>query len=51
MNNLNMKKSYTKPTITKIGDISNLTLGANNRNACDGLGTVGSGNNPARCTS
>lgn len=44
-----MKKSYIKPTINKIGNISNLTLGAKNGNACDGMGCVGSGNNPKRC--
>lgn len=51
MKNLNIKKVYTRPTISKIGKISNLTLGAMNPVACDGLGTVGTGNNPMRCTS
>ena len=49
MENLkNNKKTYIKPTIKKVGKISNLTL-ANSGSFCDNLGTVGSGNKPDRC--
>ena len=45
----NNKKFYTSPTLNKVGNISELTLAAMNPAACDGLGCVGSGNNPNRC--
>ena len=45
MKNMNNKKSYTKPTINKIGKISNLTLGMTG-SICDGSNaTTGGGNN------
>lgn len=42
------KKTYIRPTLKKIGEISNLTL-AGTGSFCDNAMTVGSGNKPARC--